>query len=303
MPSESINQLIALGTELLHPEITIPDMRAAIDQVSAIRPPVNGIVTEDTAAPVAGRWIADQAASGDATILWFHGGGYVAGEPPMMDGMGAALSAQTGARMFVPRYRVGPEDPFPAALDDAIAAYRWILDAVAAPATIVVGGDSAGGGLALALLLRLRDEGVDQPAGGVTFSPWTDLAITGESLVTRAEFTFGMSEPLMKRLAAAYLRDHDPMDPHASPVYGDFTGLCPLHIQVGDHEVLLDDSRRVAKAADAAGVAVDIRIWPEMPHVHQAFVGVAPESDEAVTAAARWITTALADAHGGRPRS
>lgn len=296
MPSEPINQLIRLGTELLHPEITIAELRAAIDQISAIRPPVDQLTVEEQTAPVAGRWIGHASAAPartGATILWFHGGGYVAGAPAMMDGIGAALSAQTGARMFAPVYRVGPEHPYPAALDDAVAAYRWMIETVSAADRVVVGGDSAGGGLALCLLLRLRDEGIAQPGGSVTFSPWTDLAITGESLATRAAFTFGMSEPLMRRAAAAYLDGHDPLDPYVSPVYGDFAGVCPQHVQVGDHEVLLDDATRVAKAAESAAVAVDLRVWPEMPHVHQAFVGVAPEADEAIAAAAHWITSTI----------
>ena len=290
MASQPILDFIALGSALLHPDITIPDLRTAIGQVSAGRPPVNGQVASVTSSPVAAHWLRHESVSdNDAPVLmWLHGGGFVAGDPTMAYGFGYYLSERAGVRIFAPSYRLAPENPFPAALDDALTAYRALIDQVD-PGRVVVGGDSAGGGLALSLLMELRDQHDPLPVAGITFSAWTDMAVTGESLQTRAEYTFGMSEPLVRRCADAYLGGHDPCDSRVSPLYGDFTGLPPLHLQVGDFEVLLADSVRVAERAGAAGVEVEFHVWPEMPHVHQAFVGAAPESDAACDVAADYL--------------
>jgi len=269
--------------------------------VAAHATALSGEVLERDAGPTPGLWMWHESVAPDGpdVIVWFHGGAYVSGQPDQIRAMGTALSAATGARVFAPAYRLAPEHPAPAALDDAVAAYRAVL-ALAAPEHLVVGGDSAGGGVALAALLALRDLGDPLPAGAVTFSAWTDLALTGDSLETRKEFFFGSSEPFMRRCADAYLGAADPFDPRVSPLYGDWRGMPPLHVQVGDHDPLLADSTRLAERARGAGVAVDLVVWPEMPHVHQGLAGVAPEADEAVDRAAAFIRARLATVATGR---
>lgn len=296
MPSEQIELLIQMGSTLLHPDIGVEELRTAIRDIVAARPAIDGEVVTDAGTPVpGGLWIrhASVGPEADAVVLWVHGGGYVAGEPQQMRGMATALSARTGARVLVPAYRVAPEHAHPAALDDAVAAYRWLLGTGVGPDRVVVGGDSAGGGLVLAMVLALRDAGEPLPAGIVTFSAWTDLAITGETLETRKAYTFGISEPLMRRCAAAYLGGGDARHPYASPLYGDWRGVPPMLVHAGDHEVLLADSTRMAERAEAAGVDVTLRVWPEMPHVHQSLVGAAPEAEEAIDDAARFVRARL----------
>jgi monoterpene epsilon-lactone hydrolase len=241
-------------------------------------------------APLRGEWLTPDAPGAQpATVLYLHGGGYYFCSPQTHRSIVFALARRSGARLFSLDYRLAPEHPFPAALDDALAAYRRLLvDGVAAHA-IVIAGDSAGGGLALATLLALRDAGDPLPAGGVLFSPWTDLAASGASIVTndgRDPMFFGAA---IGRAAKIYLGDADPLNPLASPVYGRFEGLPPLCIQVGDTEVLLDDSTRVAERAQAAGVSVDLEVWPAMPHAFQMLAPFVPEANRALDHAARFI--------------
>jgi len=233
------------------------------------------------------------------TILYLHGGGYYFCSPRSHRTIVFALATRARARVFSLDYRLAPEHRFPAALDDAVAAYRQLrADGVPAQ-SLVVAGDSAGGGLALASLLALRDAGDALPACALLFSPWTDLASTGASIRTndgRDPMFFGAS---LGRAARLYLGDADATNPYASPLYGRFDGLPPLLIQVGDTEVLLDDSTRIAEKARAAGVAVDFGIWPKVPHGFQLCAPFMPEANRALEHAARFIqrTTAPSPVH------
>ncbi|SOE54479.1 Acetyl esterase/lipase [Burkholderia sp. D7] len=239
-------------------------------------------------APLRGEWLTPEQPSG-ITILYLHGGGYYFCSPATHRGIVFPLARRSGARTFSLHYRLAPEHPFPAALDDALAAYRKLLADGVLPERLVIAGDSAGGGLVLATLLALRDAGDPLPAGAVTLSPWTDLAATGASITTNEG-----RDPMFHGSAFApagklYAGETDVRHPYVSPLYGQFEGLPPLFIQIGDTEVLLDDSTRVAEKARAAGVRVELNIWPKMPHVFQMFAPFMPEANCALEQAAGFV--------------
>ncbi len=236
---------------------------------------------------VPGEWLRT-ADGGPSTLLYVHGGGYFAcsakGYRPITAGF-----AQQGFRVFAPEYRLAPEHPFPAALDDVLAVYRGLLAQGLDAGQISLGGDSAGGGLALATVLALRDSGNPLPAAVVLFSPWTDLAGTGDSLRfndRRCAMFYGESIP---KAADLYLRGQDARNPLASPLYAELAGLPPLLIHVGSDEVLLDDSRRLADRARAAGVPVDIKIWPVVSHAWQLGYPMVPEARQSIQEASAFI--------------
>ncbi|PCE31740.1 alpha/beta hydrolase [Burkholderia ubonensis] len=244
-------------------------------------------------APLRGEWLERvEVGPGQAsgrTLLYFHGGGYYFCSSRTHRQLVFGLTKRAGVRSFSLDYRLAPEHRFPAALDDALAAYRRLLDAGTPPESIVLGGDSAGGGLALATLVALRDRGEPLPAGAILFSPWTDLAATGDTLRTNDGIDPMFASAAFPKAAKLYLGDASPTHPYASPLYADFTGLPPLFIQVASNEVLLDDSRRVADKAKAAGVAVEIEIRPDVPHVWQLYAPMVPESRQALDRAAAFL--------------
>ncbi|GAB4278432.1 MAG: alpha/beta hydrolase [Candidatus Promineifilaceae bacterium] len=223
-------------------------------------------------------WITAPSA-GSSVILYFHGGGYVLGLTAVHRAWLARLSQATGMRGLAVAYRLAPEHPFPAALDDALTAYRWLLAQGTAPEHILLGGDSAGGGLALALLVALRDAGEPLPAGAFCLSPWTDLALTGASMQSNAAKDPILSADLLGKYAAAYVNGRSPTDPLISPLYADLAGLPPLLIQVGDEETLLDDSTRFVAKARQAGVAATLDCYEGMFHVFPLF-DFLPESKQ-----------------------
>ncbi len=218
---------------------------------------------------------------GRRTILYLHGGGFVIGSPRSHENLTARIARQAEAEVWSLDYRLAPEHPFPAGLEDASAALRELADRVGAR-HLVIGGDSAGGGLTLGTLMRLRDEGGPLPAFAFAFSPWADLTLTAPSMSTRAALDVITNRDILDGMASMYLPEGAaPDDPLASPVFGRFEGLPPLHLQVGDAEVLRDDSFAVARAARQAGVDASLELWPSMPHVFQA-IPVYPEARRAV---------------------
>ena len=245
-------------------------------------PPKGTKATTVDAGGVKGVRITVPQSLSDRHILYFHGGGYVSGSPSYYRDFIWRIAAASSAHVLCIYYRLSPEHPFPAALDDAVSAYSWLLAQGAAPERIAIMGDSAGGGLAFATLLRLREEGLPPPAAVVALSPWTDLAMTGESMRINAN-----KDPMLKPERAAscarmYLAGADPLNPYASPLYGDPAGLPPALIQVGSDEILRDDSVRMADKLRAAGCPVALEIWPRMPHVWQVFARVMPEARRAI---------------------
>jgi len=236
---------------------------------------------------IPGEWLAGPRGSKTA-LLYFHGGGYF-GCSPQTHRQITVSYAREGFLVFAPDYRLAPEHPFPAALDDAVAAYRGLLSEGYLPESIVVGGDSAGGGLAVALLLALRDAGVPLPAGAAIFSPWTDLAATGDSIRTNATRCAMFHGPDVGYSARFYLGEIDPRNPLASPLYADLRGLPPILIHVGEDEVLRDDSTRLAERARAAGVRVDLKVWPVVPHAWQLAPHLIPEARESLRESAAFL--------------
>ncbi len=227
-------------------------------------------------------WITPKDLASERVYLYLHGGGYVVGTLDSHRHLVACTAIAGDAKALNVDYRMGPEYPFPAAVDDAVTAYRFLLSQGHDPKNIVIGGDSAGGGLATATLLRLRDEGDALPAGAALLSPWTDLALTGESLSTRADIDPSVKAGALHYLSQWYLNGADATQPLASPIYGDLSGLPPLFIQVGTAEILYDDSSRLAERATAAGVEVEFRAYEDMFHVFQIMVLTVPESRQAV---------------------
>jgi len=228
-----------------------------------------------TVGEVAGEWVTADAVPTVATLLYLHGGGYFACTPETYRPVTFSF-ALGGFRTFAPDYRLAPEHPFPAGLEDAIAAYRGLLQDHA-PHELVVAGDSAGGGLSVALLLSLRERGIPLPAAAALFSPFVDLAATGESARTNSSRCAMFTSESFGRAAQYYLGDRDRCAPLASPLYADLQGLPPLLIHVGTDETLLDDSRRLAERAQRAGVKTQLKVWPAVPHVWQLFQRWIPE--------------------------
>ncbi len=238
---------------------------------------------------VTAEWVAADGASDSRVVLYFHGGGYIIGSPRTHRPMLAHLSRDSGARVLSLDYRLAPEHPFPAPVEDAVASYRWLLSEGYDPSTIALAGDSAGGGLTVAALVQIRYLGLPVPAAGVCVSPWVDMEGLGESMETRAE-----ADPMIVReglllSAKTYLGGADPRAPLAAPLYADLRGLPPLLIQVGDAEVLLDDSTRLAGVAREAGVKVQMDVWDDMIHVWPLFAPILPEGKQAIAQAGEFI--------------
>jgi len=245
-------------------------------------PPRGTIVTRVNGLGIPAVRVATPKSRDDHHTLYLHGGGYVFGSCSHYRDFLWRIANATCSRVLCIDYRLAPEHPFPAAVDDAVAAYRWLLAQGADPHRISFMGDSAGGGLNLATLLRLRDEGTALPAAAVAMSPWTDLTLTGDSMRRFAEADPMLSPEMANAYARWYLADADPRDPYASPLFGDLKGLPPTLIQVGSDEILLDDCTRMADRLRAAGCRVELEIWPRVPHVWQLFARILPEARQAV---------------------
>jgi len=219
-------------------------------------------------------------------LLYLHGGAYAIGSAADAAGLAGDVARRTGARAVCVDYRLAPENPFPAAVDDALAVYRALLDDGVPSSAIAFVGESAGGGLAVATLVAARDADLPQPSSVAVFSPWADLSVSGDSAVGKAAVDPALTPEGLRRRAREYLRDTDPVTPYASPVFADLTGLAPLLIQVGSHEILLDDAVRLAARAADCDVHVELQVWPQVPHVFQAFAAMLDEADDALRAAA-----------------
>lgn len=227
-------------------------------------------------------WVTAPGVTRDRVVLYLHGGGYVLGSLISHQDLVARISKAADARVLYIDYRLAPEHPFPAAVDDATTAYRWLLSQGVEPSRIAISGDSAGGGLAIALMVSLRDQGDPLPAVSVPISPWVDLEGLGDSMTSNAEVDPTVRKEGLADMGTAYLNGADPRSPLAAPLYADLKGLPPTLIQVGSVETLLDDSTRLAKIAEEAGMDVTLEVVEDMFHVWHAFAPMLPEGQAAI---------------------
>lgn len=264
---------------------------ARLSRWGSFLPPLS-LIQPGNAGGVDGLWIQNQPRK-EAVLLYFHGGAYVIGSPETHQSMLADLAARSGLRVFAPRYRLAPENPFPASIDDALAAWAGLLEQGHTPDQIILGGDSAGGGLALALLARLCANG-QRPAGLVAFSPWTDVSLTGASLVTNAAREQILPAHRMTEVRALILggaRPGDANDPRLSPLYANFPGAPPVQIHVAESEILRDDALRMRNRLPHA----EIRLAGDLPHVWPLFRPFLPEARATLQDTARFIEACLPD--------
>jgi monoterpene epsilon-lactone hydrolase len=289
LPVESISAALRARRENM--PRTVEGLRAEFGKLMAMFAPDPTVRrTPAEANGVGGEWFDPDGAAPGRVVYYLHGGGYVIGSTETHANLIAEFAKACHARCFAPNYRLAPEYPFPAAVEDALAAYRWLLHQQAAPESIVIAGDSAGGGLTIATLLAARDAGLPMPAAAVCLSPWTDLAGTGASLDTR-----GDRDPMLdKRGVIAFARmvlggAADPKDPLASPLYADLRGLPPLLIHVGGAEILFDDAIRFARRAEEADVDVTLDVWEDMIHVWHLFAPLLDEAREALTRIGKFV--------------
>ena len=270
--------------------LTTAERRAQYERAEKVFPTPPDVKVERVTAPAApAEWLRPPSAVPGRVVLYLHGGGYVIGSPRSHRHLAAAIAGAAGARALLLDYRLAPEHPFPAAVEDATASYRWLLDQAIAPERIVIAGDSAGGGLTVATLLALREARVPLPAGGVCISPWVDLTCSGASYATKAA-----ADPIVRRagveeMARAYLGATPPRTPLASPLFADLRGLPPLLIHVGSDEVLLDDAVQLAERAKAGGVDATLEIYDRMIHVWHWFLPMLDEAQTAVEAIGRFV--------------
>lgn len=225
----------------------------------------------------------------ETLIIYFHGGGYIGGSIASHRNLTGNLALQSRSKVLSVEYRLAPEHPHPAAVEDAVTTYQWALSEGYEPHNIALAGDSAGGGLTAACLIELRNKQLPMPAAGVLISPWLDMSLTGETMTTNDERDSSISAISMPRTRELFVSDAQISDPLASPLEADLGGLPPLLIQVGDEEILLSDSERFNKKATQAGVETELRVWPEMFHVWHACVGLFDEAKLAIDEIAQFI--------------
>jgi epsilon-lactone hydrolase len=250
-----------------------------------------GVEIQLTNRPVKGEWVIPSGASENGPVLYYlHGGGYISGSAKTNRPIAVPLARRLNQRVFSLDYRLAPEHRFPAAVEDAVAGYRWLLSTGVDPDRLSIAGDSAGGGLALALVMALRDEGELLPCCVACLSPWTDMTGSGDSIVANSERDAMFFGEDIVPYASAYLGSQSPQAPLASPLLGNFTGLPPLYFEVGETEVLLDDARRAQQKALAAGVSSELRIVEEVPHGWQFGAPFVPEARESVEEIARFVS-------------
>ena len=243
------------------------------DKVSSTSQKLNGVPCE---------WVTVEGIDQNRVLVYLHGGGYAVGGPDSHRDIAWRLSEAGGMRVLMVDYRLAPEDPFPAAVDDATNCYRWLVNEGFDPERIAIGGDSAGGGLAAALLVNLKNLGLPRPGCAILLSPWTDLSVSGESVKSNAKADVVLTERALVTMADHYLGERDRKAPLASPLFADLAGLPPILVQVGSTEILFSDSEAFVKKVKTAGGKVTLEIFPKMPHVFQVFAARIPEGRDAI---------------------
>lgn len=273
-------------------ELNLEVARQGLEALFAQYPiPPDVAIEKTTIENIPAEWVVAPNAVRNRVFLYLHGGAYIMGSLNTHRDLAAKLSRSTSTSVLVIDYRLAPEHPFPAALEDALIAYRWLLANGFDPEQIVIGGDSAGGGLTLSTLLSLRDAGDPLPGGAVLLSPWTDLAGTGESMESRREVDPWLSPDSSRVVPSLYIGSLDRRNPIVSPLYADLTGLPPMLVHVGNDEILLDDSVRLVENGRGVGVDMQLKIWDDMWHVFQSFQ--IPEAKQAIDEIGQYVSELL----------
>lgn len=294
MVSESLKNIVAMlqagAGKASSAGMSVAEWRQSYDGLGQMLPRASAVECSSVMARgVAAEWLSRPGRT-ERTVLYLHGGGYCIGSLDSHRAMLTHLASASEAQVLAVDYRLAPEHPHPAALDDAVAVYRWLVeDQGLDPSRIVLAGDSAGGGLTLATLIALRDGGIATPAAGVCLSPWADLTQSGTTIVEKAGADPMVRVEDLDRWAAMYAGGRDPRLPLISPLFADLAGLPPLLIEVGTSEVLLDDARRLAERATRGGADVQLTTAEEMIHVWHFFAGVVPEADDGIRRVADFV--------------
>ena len=283
-PSQELNTVLEMiRKRSAETRKTTDDDRLSYERIMSTLPMDDDIETKRVGANgVPAEWISAPESDDSRVVLYLHGGGYLFGSVRTHRVMLAHMARAAKARVLALDYRLAPEIPFPAPVEDSVAAYRWLLAQGIEPQKIAIGGDSAGGWLVIAALVALRHVGEPMPAAGVCISAWADMEATGQSYTTNAEADPSVSKERILKIADVYLDGKDPKAPLASPIHADLTGLPPLLLQVGGIEVLLDDSTMLKAKAKEAGVPVEMEVWDDMPHVWHHYAPILPEARKAI---------------------
>ena len=291
IPSKELEKVIEIiMARELEEDRTIEEMRADSEEWAKQFP----VALDTECKPIKvgnidAEWVINSNAKDDRVVLFLHGGGYLLGSINTHRALASDISQSSEARVLLIAYKLAPEYPYPAAVEDSKAAYRWLLKEGFDPSKIVIAGDSAGGGLAVAICVALRDEGVKLPAAIVSLSPWIDMEAIGESMTTNADIDPNVQREPLIEMAKAYLGGADLRTPLANPLYANLKNLPPILIQVGTRETLLDDSTRLAEVAKKAGVKVILEPWKDMIHVWHRYASILPEGKEAVKRVGEFI--------------
>lgn len=291
MPSEVelVREMLTAARSSTSEERSIEEMREGmVASTAPMRPSETVALGAADLGGVRAQTLTPETVADDRTLLYFHGGGYVIGAPETHTGLVSYIAEAMAATCWSMDYRMAPEDPFPAAIEDGVAAYAALLETGVSPDKIIIAGDSAGGGTSVGTALKARDDGLPMPAGLALLSPWVNLACDGWSYTAKAEADPMITDAGINRMAKLYLDGADAAHPYASPIHADLSGLPPMLIQVGPDEMLMSDSITLAERAGAANVAVTLEIWPQMFHVFQAFYPFMADSRKAIAGIGAW---------------
>jgi monoterpene epsilon-lactone hydrolase len=273
-------------------DLPIAQRRAAGEHAEDATAEPEGVIFE-AAVEVGGLWAIPRQAAPGAAILYLFGGGYMLGSPGSRRKTAGHLAAGAGVRVLVPTYRLAPEHPFLAAIEDAVHAYQWLLGQGVKPSSVVIAGDSSGGGLAVATAIAVRDRQLPVPAGLVTISLWGDLTCSGDSMSSRAVTDVACTQTGLREMAGWYIGKEDARQGLGSPVFADLSGLPAMLCLVGGDEILLDDSVRVVRSAGIAGVDATLFVAAGMQHVFPIWAGVFPEADRAIALIGKWVRSTI----------
>jgi len=273
-----------------NPNMGLPEMRDMLERCGDLASDPGQVdYLEADAGGIPCLWAVPRNCDPSRVLLSFHGGGYVTGSRFSHRKLFAHLAKRVGCRALIVDYRRAPEDPHPAQVDDAVAAYRWLLAQGIQPGHVATVGDSAGGSLSMTVVLAARDRGLPLPAAVMPLSPWSDMEATAPSFETNAKVERLITREMSLSMSALFLGGASPRDPLANPLFADFKGFPPMYIQVGGYEAIVDDSLRVAERARAAGVDCRCEVFPEMQHVFHFMAGRAPEADDGLARLAAWV--------------